>query len=130
VKAAVEVFGLPARVIAEKGQRLVGKYLCPFMGARCDKRAAGVKYPFGVCSADYKPAFLAQATPHIICPHRLVVLQLVFDGKLHAVIASVLCEAIWPFSVRSAARDCFVATRRLLAVTGGLISIIYELKDH
>jgi len=61
---------------------------------------------------------------------QLVVLQLVFDGKLHAVIASVLCEAISSFSVRSAARDCFVATRRLLAMTGGLISIIYELKDH
>ena len=59
----------------------------------------------------------------------LIVRQSVFDGILHAVIASA-SEAILPFRDPSAAKDCFVATKRLLAITERLISALSQVKHY
>lgn len=77
---ALEIFGLPAAVVAQRGAEYVAQYSCPFTSRRCDKRAGGLSHPFGVCSAEYKPTFLNRAKPHILCPHRLGTAQVLRQG--------------------------------------------------
>ena len=58
-KRPAEVFGHPIDVDSEEAKSHRKKYLCPFMGRRCDKQSRLIRYPMGVCSVQYGDQVIA-----------------------------------------------------------------------
>ena len=76
----VELFGHPYTNKGRVAQGHRARQHCPFLDAECKKpRKSEPHIKMGLCTVGYKPQFLADFKPVVICPHRFNTAE-VFDG--------------------------------------------------
>lgn len=75
-----EIFGHPFVDHGDDAKRALDNQTCPFLSEICKKpRKSEPAVKVGVCSVGYKGSFLDEFRPIIICPHRLVGNNEVFE---------------------------------------------------
>ena len=77
-----EIFTFPVENKSAEAKKAIKNYYCKFREAKCDKLSRTIKYPMGVCSVNHSK------TKPIICPHRFLENNIVFQDASKAVFGT------------------------------------------
>jgi len=77
-----EIFTFPVENKSAEAKKAIKNFYCKFREAKCDKQSRTIKYPMGVCSVNHSK------TKPIICPHRFLENNIVFQDASKAVFGT------------------------------------------